>query len=229
MEPVFVREGSAGFPEDLSESESEGERGRVPSASTATEIIDEIRAGHTHIEISKSLDTGFFPVQNAFRAEPILRERFALALKLPRIFRYQRTRPFLFLGLIPWLMLFELDREMAADDVGNASSRMYLDVFLLLTCASDLVRPVPRHPRITAIVFLSAAARFCYLLARSCMIGAHPLIIAAPFVGLAAAIATAVVSPTREQIANDISNELGVTAEPPPKKELPRLSLSGAL
>jgi membrane protease YdiL (CAAX protease family) len=205
--------------------------GEIPSASTAREIADEIRSGRTDLEISKSLDTGFFPLRNAFRAEPILRERFARALELPRISRYQRLRPFLILGLIPWLMLFELDREIAADDVGNATARMYLDILLILTCASDLVRPIPRHPRITAIVLLSAAARFCYLLARTCGAGMHPLIIGAPFLSLTAAAATAFASPTRAQISNDILDALRIDRQDPnaPAKKITKGSWLGAL
>jgi membrane protease YdiL (CAAX protease family) len=216
MEPVFVRSGSAGSSDS------------APTVSTALEIADEVRSGNTDLEISKSLDSGFFPVRNAFRAEPILRERFAVALKLPRIFRYQRMRPFLILGLIPWLMLFELDREIAADDIGNASSRMFLDMFLLLACARDLVRPLPRHPRVTALVLLSATARFCFLLARTCMVDVHPLIVAAPLIGLVAAVVTALVSPTREQITKDILRNLELDPRAPPLQKNGEGSLVGA-
>jgi len=207
MEPIFVRDVSAAEP-------------ATPTATTAAEIVHEIRGARAtssrqlaKLEISKSGDAGFFPLDTAVRSDATLRERFAAALDLPRASRYRKLRPFLFLGLIPSLMLFELDRELAMDAIPGASARLALGLVILVVCTSDLLRPIPRHPRVTALMFLAAGARFALLLARSCASGAHPLILAAPFLALTMAVATTAVSPTRERISRDIDDALGLGAQ----------------
>ena len=103
---------------------------------------------------------------------------------------YRRVRPLLFLGLVPLLMLFELDRELSAGEMAGATARMVLDIVLVLTCAQDLLRPTPKRPRTTAIVFFGAGARLAVLIARSCGKNAHPVIYVAAFLALAIATLT---------------------------------------
>lgn len=103
---------------------------------------------------------------------------------------YRRVRPLLFLGLVPLLMLFELDRELSAGEIAGATARMVLDIVLLLTCAEDLVRPTPKRPRTTAVVFFGAGARLAVLIARSCGRSAHPVIYVASLLALAVATLT---------------------------------------
>ena len=111
---------------------------------------------------------------------------------------YRRVRPVLVLGLLPLLMLLELDRELAAGEIAGATARMVLDIVLVLTCTQDLLRPTPKRPRTTAVVFFGAAARLAVLIAKSCGKSAHPVIYVASFVGFAMATLAWVTRPPPE-------------------------------
>jgi membrane protease YdiL (CAAX protease family) len=95
----------------------------------------------------------------------------------------RRLRLALLACVVPWLMLAELDRELAGVGASGAALRVLADLFVAAIATVDLARRVPRHPRTTAIVLLAGAARFLLFVSKSCG-HAHVILYAAMLVSL---------------------------------------------
>ncbi|MEO6574037.1 MAG: CPBP family intramembrane glutamic endopeptidase [Polyangiaceae bacterium] len=166
----------------------------------------------------------FFPLAVALAKDGALRDLFAESLALPALAAYRRVRAWMFLGLVPILMLAELDRELGAAGMSGAWSRLAVDFFLAVATTADLSRKTPRHPRTTALVFAGAAARYAFLLARTCARGVSPILIAAPLVAIAVAVLVIWQSPSPRSIAEASLARLGIAgatnANPPPNAQL---------
>lgn len=209
MLPVFVRhvqsaedEPSVVLPADL-----EGTPGLTPSTMVAL-----------------TREGPFFPLAVALAKNGALRDRFAEGLALPALAAYRRARAWMFLGLVPILMLAELDRELGEAHVSAAWSRLAVDLFLAGATTVDLARTTPRHPRTTAFVFAGAAARYAFLLAATCARRVSPILVAAPLVALAVAVLVVWRAPSPRSVAEASLARLGIAnaapANPPPNTQL---------
>src|SRR6187399_3083865 len=107
--------------------------------------------------------------------DPALRERLLEAYPLPKATRYARWRALLGIGLLPLIMLAELDRELVLQDQEGARAALGIDVFLTFAIATDLARRNPRHPTATGLAYAGVAARFLLLILPQCGRAAHPL------------------------------------------------------
>jgi membrane protease YdiL (CAAX protease family) len=170
----------------------------------------------------------FRPIGEALTASASLREAFAEACALPAAAAYRRTRAWLFLALIPLLMLAELDRELLTVRIDGAGVRLACDLFLVVAVAADLARSLPRHPRTTAIVLFGAAARFTLFIAKACGRGVHPAIALAATLALGAAVLVWTRSPTPRTVTRAILATLAIDparAEPLVTRAPPRVPL----
>ncbi|HEX7664739.1 MAG TPA: type II CAAX endopeptidase family protein [Polyangiaceae bacterium] len=204
MEALFTRRRQADANADL------------PEPKLVVDLVDELKKSPEtamELEVSRSPTGPFDPFPQAFE-DGGLREDFALALRLPAEVTYRKVRPFLFLSLLPLLMLLELDRELAFDAVTGSVARVLLDLVLVLVVARDLWRPLPRHGLIDASVLFGAAGRFTLLIAKSCGHEPHAIIYGAPVLALAMAIAIALASPSRRKVLVELHAALGL--DPPP-------------
>src|SRR5262249_28392889 len=109
--------------------------------------------------------------------------------RMPKAERYARRRGILYLGLLPLIMISELDRELAQKGRDGALGALAIDLFLTFAIATDLSRRVPRHPGVTALAFGATSARFALLILLKCARGVHPLFYLGGFGALAAAVA----------------------------------------
>jgi membrane protease YdiL (CAAX protease family) len=199
MLPVFVRHGrseedepSVVLPADLA-----GTKDLAPSSMVAL-----------------TREGPFFPFAEALRKNGALRDRFAEGLALPALAAYRVVRAWMFLGLVPILMLAELDRELGGAGVSGAWARLAVDIFLAAATTVDLARKTPRHPRTTAIVFAGAAARYAFLLARTCARGVSPILIAAPLVALGVSLLVVWRAPSPRSIVKASLARLGIVDAP---------------
>ena len=196
MLPVFVRFGRSeeGEPSVVLPADLAGTKDLTPSSMLAL-----------------TREGPFSPFAEALRKNGALRDRFAEGLALPALTAYRRVRAWMFLGLVPILMLAELDRELGGAGVSGAWARLAVDAFLAAATTVDLAQKTPRHPRTTAFVFAGAAARYAFLLARTCARGVSPILIAAPVVALAVAVLVAWRAPSPSSIVNASLARLGIT------------------
>src|SRR6478609_6841343 len=135
--------------------------------------------------------------------DPALRERLLEAYPLPKAARYARWRRLLGIGLLPLVMLAELDRELVLQEQDGARAALGIDVFLLFAIATDLARRNPRHPTATGLAFTGVFARFLLLIVPQCG-HAHPLFYLGAAVALAAATAVFALSPTPSMVARHL-------------------------
>jgi membrane protease YdiL (CAAX protease family) len=85
-------------------------------------------------------------------------------------------------------------------------------LFLVGAVGADIARPLPRHPRTTAIVLLGAAARFALFVAKACGHGVHPVIALAALFAVAGAIAVWTRSPAPSAVTRGILARLRIDA-----------------
>jgi membrane protease YdiL (CAAX protease family) len=142
--------------------------------------------------------------------DPALRERLLQSYPLPKAARYARWRALLAVGLLPLVMLAELDRELVLQDQEGARAALGIDVFLVCAIATDLVRRSPRHPTATGLAFAGAFARFLLLIVPQCGRAAHPLFYTGAVLALAASTAVFVLSPTPSSVAKHLRGALSL-------------------
>jgi membrane protease YdiL (CAAX protease family) len=200
MLPVFVRS-PEGDPDSAPQLALPGDLCAAEGRLTATTLLAGDRDGP------------YRPVADALAASAALRDAFADACSLARVRRYGAARRWLFVGVVPLLMLAELDRELAAADVEGAGVRLASDLFVAGAVVADLARRLPRYPRATAAVLFGAAARFALFLAKACGHGIHATIAAAGVLAAGGAIAVLWLSPAPARVTRDILDALGI--DPP--------------
>src|SRR5882672_453917 len=136
--------------------------------------------------------------------DPALRERLLEAYPLPKASRYARWRALLGVGLIPLVMLAELDRELVLQDQEGARAALGIDVFLVFAIATDLARRSPRHPTATGLAFAGVFARFLLLILPQCGRAAHPLFYVGAAAALTASMAVFLLSPSPSSVARHL-------------------------
>src|SRR5450432_50998 len=142
--------------------------------------------------------------------DPALRERLLEAYPLRKASRYARWRALLGLGLLPLVMLAELDRELVLQDQDGARAALGIDVFLVFAIATDLARRNPRHPTATGLAFAGVFARFLLLIVPQCGRAAHPLLYVGAATALVSAAAVFALSPTPSSVARHLRSALSL-------------------
>jgi membrane protease YdiL (CAAX protease family) len=142
--------------------------------------------------------------------DPAVRERLLTAYPLPKAVRYARWRALLGIGLLPLIMLAELDRELVLQDQEGARSALGIDVFLVFAIASDLARRRPRHPTATGLAFAGVFARFLLLIVPQCGGAVHPLLYLGAATALVSTIGVFALSPTPGSILRHLRSSLSL-------------------
>jgi membrane protease YdiL (CAAX protease family) len=171
-------------------------------------------------EIASSPDGPFSAPAVALR-DAALRENFTEALELPAIASFRLVRGFAWAGLVPLLMLAELDREMGAFEGPGAMVRALVGGIVAVWIARDLLRPIPRHPRAIAAVELGAAARLVAINARHCAKGSGLIALIAPVLAVLAAIALLAFAPSPRAIVQGVLARLGLPEGRPSLRQAP--------
>lgn len=161
-------------------------------------------------QVARAKDGPFAPLPRALAEDDVVREAFARALDLPLVDAYARARLWLLIGLVPLLMLAELDRELARAGFAGAYGRLLGDALVVLVAAVDLSRRLPRRPRTTALLFFGSAARYVLFVARPCGAGVHPTIFLAPVVAVVAGALLLRHAPSPARVARAILARLGI-------------------
>ncbi|MEO8796653.1 MAG: hypothetical protein ABI551_02110 [Polyangiaceae bacterium] len=217
MQALFVRQVAERTAEAPSPPPAAELATELPEPKLVADLVYELKNEPEialRLEVARSPTGPFARFPQAFE-DAALRETFALATALPAWTAYRKVRPFLFFGLVPLLMLFELDRELALASVSGSKPRVLLDLVLLALVARDLWRPLPHHPLISAAVLFGAAARFTLLIAKSCGHEPHVVIFAAPVFALAMSVLVALTSPGRRRVVRELHAALGLELAPP--------------
>jgi membrane protease YdiL (CAAX protease family) len=170
----------------------------------------EIAGLDAETEVSRAKDGPFAPLPFALAEDAMVREAFARSLDLPLVEAYAKARLWLLLGLVPLLMLAELDRELARAGFEGAYGRLLGDVLVVGVAAVDLARKLPRSPRTTALLFFGGATRYVLFIARPCGVGVHPTIFLAPLVAIAAGLLLLRHAPTPAQVTRAILERLRI-------------------
>jgi membrane protease YdiL (CAAX protease family) len=163
-------------------------------------------------EVARAKEGPFAPLPIALAEDAPLRESFARALDLPLVDAYARARLWLLLGLVPLLMLAELDRELARAGFEGAYGRMLGDLLIVVVAAIDLARRLPRSPRTTALLFFGGATRYALFIARPCGAGVHPTILLAPILAIATGALLLRHAPTPAHVTAAILVRLRISA-----------------
>ena len=164
-------------------------------------------------EFALRRDGPFVPFGALLASSAALREAFAEGTSLPAAVSYRKARGWLFVALLPLLMLAELDRELVVVQAEGAGSRLACDLFLAVAVAVDLARALPRHPRTTSIVLLGVAARFTLFIAKACGRGIHPAIALAALLAIGGSIAVWTRAPTPSQITRALLAHFGIAPD----------------
>ena len=162
-------------------------------------------------EVSATRDGPFTKLAVAIEDDAGIRAVFATSQRSPMLERYRGIRLYLLLGLVPLLMLAELDRELSRAGVEGAGVRLLTHLFLAAVVASDLIRLVPRHPRTSALVLFGAATRYALLLSKTCGHGVHLVIFVAPIVAVMAGVALITAAPSPTRVTREVRERLGIT------------------
>lgn len=172
----------------------------------------------------------FAPLSRAILADGTLRDRFAATLATPSLRGERRVRwIILALTVLPFVLLLELDRELAAGG-GVGPGRIVVDALLAAWTWWELTRRTPRFPRLAALALVAAGGRWSLVAARHCGTSGplSPLVYVGAALAFGAAVAIAVLVPTRERVAQELLGKLGieraearaVRAETPPEPAL---------
>lgn len=160
-------------------------------------------------EVSLRASGPFEPLASAVVSDVTVRSRLASALDVPSVRAYAKLRPVLFVGLVPLLMLVELDREMSAAGHHGAKIRLVLGGAFAVMLAVDFARKVPRHPGTSAAVLFWVAARYAHVLAVTCGT-AGKVGIFAPILAGAVAIGLLVYAPRGNRLHEEVFDRLGI-------------------
>jgi len=207
MLPVFVRPRSAAAP--------------------ITVLPTDLRAETGEPQIARRELGPFLPLSQALVSDPRLLDDLALALTLPCVARYSRFRRWLWLALIPLVILIELERELVSANVDGVLRRLLADLFFFGFAAVDLARPLPRTPRVVVIVLVAIALRYADMGARAC--GDHPALLPLGALSLVGAIAAFFVAPSRQLLRRQLMDRLAPNAVPPVPVRHDSATLGGAL
>ena len=186
------------------------EPGRTASRVAVAALSSE---GHVRVraetEIALSARGPFEPLAFAVASDPGVRARLADGLRLPGSIAFAKLRPFLYVGLVPLLMLVELDREMAAAGLRGARVRLAIGVSFAVMLAVDFARRIPRHPGTSAAVLFWVAARYAHVLAVTCetkrVVGFF-----APILASGVALTILARAPRGNRLTEEILDKLGV-------------------
>ena len=191
MLPVFVRRCAPGE-EAVDEAVLPADLGEGEATLRAETLVARRREGP------------FLPFFQALREDPALRAIFARALQLPLLRRLRPWRTWLLAGLVPLLVVVELERELWSSHVAPVGARLVTDVFVCAYVAADLVRPVPRHPRACALLLFAVTARYLYMIAVARAHGLSAVMWGAPAVAFAAGLAVWILVPTRATLVERV-------------------------
>jgi membrane protease YdiL (CAAX protease family) len=172
-------------------------------------------------ELASTPDGPFLPPADALRADADLRENFAVGLELPSIRRFASVRGLAWAGLLPLLALVELDRELGSLEGTAAFVRAAVGLVVAVWIVRELLRPIPRHPRAIAALYIGAAARLLAISARHCGRGAGLVAVIAPLLALASGAALMSFAPSRRAVAAAILAELGLPETHPSLRVAP--------
>jgi membrane protease YdiL (CAAX protease family) len=203
MLPVFVRRKpvSAGHPE----AAGEGDDALLP-----TELVPE--KGVPRVDamtlVAREKDGPWVPLLAALETDEALLAAFARALDVPSLKRVRPLRTWMLAGLVPLLVLAELERELWVKGAA-VGARMAADAFLGLAVAIELLRPVPPRPRTVALVFFAVGARYAYMILVAKGHGLSPVIWGAPAIALGAG-ALAWLLPPRKRLVAEVAARLGL-------------------
>lgn len=172
----------------------------------------------------------FAPLSRAILADGTLRDRLADVLATPSLRGERRVRwVILALTVLPFVLLLELDRELAmGGSIGPG--RIVVDALLAAWTWWELTRRTPRFPRLAALALVAAGGRWTLVATRHCGTSGplSPLVYVGAVLAFGAAAALAALVPTRERIAQELLGKLGieraearaVQADPPPEPAL---------
>ncbi len=178
-------------------------------------------------QIARREQGPYFPLSVALTRDPRLADDLARALEVPCVVRYARLRRWLWLALIPLVILMELERELVTANVAGVLRRLLADVFFFGFVTVDLARPLPRASRVVVIVLVAIALRYADMSARAC--GDHPALLPLGALSLAGAIAAFFVAPSRQSLRRQLMDRLAPNAPRPVLARPSSASLGGAL
>jgi membrane protease YdiL (CAAX protease family) len=162
--------------------------------------------------VALSLSGPFLPIADALEASALLRELFVAALDPVCAKTYRRVRFTLILALVPFALLFELDRELWVVGAHGAGIRALIELVVLGIVAVDFAGRAPRHPKTTAVVLFASATRYAMLIAKPCG-DAAPTFWVSGVVALAGAVAVLVLAPGPTRVTRDILALLAIPAD----------------
>lgn len=209
MLPVFVRSSAPGG-EGLDEAVLPGELGEEGAELRSETLVARRREGP------------FLPFFQALHEDPALRAVFARALQLPALRRLRPWRTWLLAGLVPLLVVVELERELWSSGAAPVGTRMVTDLFAFGYVATDLVRPVPRHPRVCTLLLLAVTARYLYMIAAAHGHGLSAIMWAAPAMALSSAVGVWALVPTRAALVARVLARFRLQAPQPSRVTVPR-------
>jgi membrane protease YdiL (CAAX protease family) len=161
-------------------------------------------------EVALSARGPFEPLAFAVARDTAMRSRLAAGLNLPLVRAYARLRPFFYVGLVPLLMLAELDREMLHGFHG-AKVRLALGLAFAVGMAVDFARKVPRHAGASAAVLLWVAARYAHILAVTCGRTENAAVgVFAPLLAVGVALTLLARAPSGNRLTEALLDKLGV-------------------
>lgn len=186
-----------------------GTASRVAVSALSSDGLVRVRAT---TEVALEASGPFEPLAHAVACDPAVRARLAEGLKLPGSLAFAKLRPALYVGLVPLLMLVELDREMAVAGLRGAPMRLALGLAFAVLLAIDFGRKVPRHPGTSAAVLFWVAARYAHVLAVTC--GTNGLVgFFAPVLASAVGLTLLARAPRGNRLTEEILDKLGVSPE----------------
>ncbi len=136
--------------------------------------------------------------------------------------RYARWRIALFAGLVPILVLAELDRQLAIAGHHAAFGSLAIDALFVLACTIDLARRLPRMHYVTAASFGAAGLRLLLVIASRCG-DVHPIMPGLVVSAGLSATATMLLSPSPRAVADHLRRALALA----PPTRLPPTSAPG--
>ena len=161
-------------------------------------------------EIALSAGGPFEPLAFAVARDTAMRARLAAGLNLPLVRAYARLRPFFYVGLVPLLMLAELDREMLHGFHG-ARVRLALGLAFAVGMGVDFARKVPRHAGASAAVLCWVAARYAHILAVTCGRTENAAVgVFAPLLAVGVALTLLARAPSGNRLTEALLDKLGV-------------------
>lgn len=152
--------------------------------------------------VARREDGPFLPISEALARDPRLADDMARALDVACVTPYSRFRRWLWLALIPMLVLMELERELVMASVPGIGRRLVADLLFFVFVVIDLARPLPRASRVVSVVLLAIALRYADMAARAC--GEHPALLPLGALSLAGAVGVWLIAPSRRALRDQV-------------------------